>query len=84
MKKTVESNYLNSMGQVIQSSKIERHIITEQGEMTVTINLNLTIKLDSSSPEEINVSVPVSSTTKKEPLMIPDFGESSEIIDFGK
>lgn len=81
------------MGQVIQTPRIERHIVTKQGEVEVTINLNLTITLDNAG------GLKVSATTDEKPKsiigktkfdedkvdkLIPEFVSSDELLDFGK
>jgi acyl-CoA hydrolase len=76
------------MGHVIQTPKIERHIITKQGEIEVTINLNLTITLD----QQGGVKVTASAGESKKPVLqeekvekvIPDFGATKDLLDFGK
>lgn len=65
-------------------------VTTEQGEVTVNINLTLTIKIDQDGKIDISgeTHVPVSPIPKKitttTPYELPDLGEPCEIIDFGK
>lgn len=81
------------MGQVIQTPRIERHIVTKHGEMEVTINLNLTITLDNAGGIKISTTSdekPKSIITRpkfdedKVEKIIPDFAPSDELLDFGK
>ena len=63
--------------------------ITEQGEVTVNINLVLTIKVDQDGNVNVMQQEALPTTTKKiQPestmLELPDLGEPEEIINFGK
>jgi hypothetical protein len=79
------------MGTVIQTPRIERHVITKQGEIEVTINLNLTITLDQQGG--VRVAASAGSGENRKPLppdedkvqkVIPDFGSPEDLLDFGK
>lgn len=77
------------MGHVIQTPRIERHVITKQGEIEVTINLNLTITLDQQGGVKVTASAgeskkPLSSDDEKVQKVIPDFGASNDLLEFGK
>ena len=70
------------MAQICRNNTIEKHFITEskQGEMTLNINLKLTI--------EQNGNVSVATSKEKEipdyVMQVPDLEPINELIDFGK
>lgn len=74
------------MGNAIQAPRIERHVITKQGEIEVTINLNLTITLDQQGGVKVTASAGDSKKPDEEKVqkVIPDFGISNDLLDFGK
>jgi acyl-CoA hydrolase len=76
------------MGNVIQAPTIERHVITKQGEIEVTINLNLTITLDQQGGVKLTTSVGEKKTLlpddDKVKKIVPEFSTSNNLLDFGK
>lgn len=64
-------------------------VTTQQGEVTVNINLMLTIQVDQDGKVHVagETHVPVSPIQKKietTQYELPDLGDPCEIIDFGK
>lgn len=64
-------------------------VTTQQGEVTVNINLTLTIKIDQDGKIDISgeTHLPVSPIHKKietTQYELPDLGDPCEIINFGK
>jgi hypothetical protein len=72
------------MGNVIQAPTIERHIVTKQGEMEVTINLNLTITLDSQGGVRLTASTNEVKKDDKVQKIIPEFSSPKDLLNFGK
>lgn len=69
------------MGNVIPKAQIE----TKQGEILVTINLNLNIKLDQDGKILLdNQIIPIKPIENKVKFEKPKLEENNEIIDFGK
>jgi hypothetical protein len=74
------------MGDVI--NRVERHVITKQGEVEITINLNLTITLDSQGGLQVATTIDKTDALEKKvkekiDKIIPEFAQV-DIIDFGK
>lgn len=81
----------NSMGNLLPAQTV---IQTKDGELLVTINLNLNIKLDSSGQASVETEItPSANKLLKEKFKSqhhsvkfekPDIEDNCEIIDFGK
>ena len=73
------------MGQVIQLPRVERHVITKQGEMAVTININLTLTLDHQGGVRVTASSPAEPPPQEDRVqrVVPEL-EMGELLDFGK
>lgn len=78
------------MGNLLQPTKVERHVVTREGELDVTITLNLNITLNSNGEASVAVKgetvKPVEKQQKKKDtdLEIPDFETPTQLVDFGQ